>query len=158
MQLNFWLLPDISFYTSLQNYPPSHTRGPWRLQHFPPYLSRKILTEMRCELCARACLTDSKFASHFWLLEGVWKTTGRWDASYNESQCVNEQFFNTNYSHFKEKMSSNHLKASRQHGSDKADDVFKKTVGTIREEAYITLTTLLVFLDIQCRKVQADMG
>ena len=76
-----------SFYTSLQNYPPSHTWGPWRLHHFSPYLSRKILTEMRCELCARVCLTDSKFASHFWLLEGVWKTTGRWDASYNESQC-----------------------------------------------------------------------
>ena len=33
----------------------------------------KFWQKMRCELCARACLTDSAFASHFWFLEGVWK-------------------------------------------------------------------------------------
>ena len=76
MQLNFWLLPDIFFLYLSTKLPPityvlESRDGSNISPHIYVYLSQKILTEMQCELCARACLTDSVFASHFWFLEGV---------------------------------------------------------------------------------------
>ena len=82
-----------SFHTSLQNYPTSRTRGPWWLQHFSHTSLGKSWQKMRCELCARACWTDSVFVSHFWLLEGSEKPpAGEMPAITSHSVYVNSAY------------------------------------------------------------------